>query len=120
MQTTATPLISDDLLNRFANPTAPEQLGEYDPEIRAMLAVALPEICSELLTWRQNAAERAAHAQTTRREMVLKKSRSIVRTPAQHSARTVERACETVMRFSPSAAERETASQVLAQTHRAA
>ncbi|QBR35731.1 hypothetical protein ETW23_05830 [Leisingera sp. NJS201] len=112
---TTSPTISDELLKRLANPTAQEQLGEFDEVSCAMLAVALPEICSELLKRRRNDEASRESLQATAREAALKRSRNIMRTPAPHTPRTVVRACETVMRLSTNAAERATASDVMAQ-----
>ena len=57
MPTDPTPLISDDLLREFSELTGDAALGEFGAETRAILSVALPEICLELL--RRRAADRA-------------------------------------------------------------
>ncbi|WP_299647933.1 hypothetical protein [uncultured Jannaschia sp.] len=52
-----TPLISDAMLREFSELDGPAALGAFDEETRAVLSVALPEICLELL--RRRAADRA-------------------------------------------------------------
>ena len=46
-------LISDDLLTQLARPSYLQICGQFDPETRAILAIALPDLCNELLYLRQ-------------------------------------------------------------------
>lgn len=118
------PLVSDDLLAELANPNYHQQCGEFDAETRAMLATALPEICRELLRWRQVAANRPfALALALRSEAIenrLTDARRAIRAPDPIHPRALIAACETLLRHSTEAAERAAASDVLAQMQEAA
>ncbi|WP_054462447.1 hypothetical protein [Phaeobacter sp. 11ANDIMAR09] len=118
------PLVSDDLLAELANPDYHQQCGEFDAETRAMLATALPEICSELLRWRQTAANRPfALALALRSEAIenrLTDARRAIRAPDPIHPRDLAAACETLLRHSTDASERAAASDVLAQMQEAA
>lgn len=118
------PLVSDDLLAELANPDFDAQRGEFDAETRAMLATALPEICSELLLWRQTARNRpfvlALALRSEAIEARLDDARRTIRAPEPAHARDLTAACETLLRHSTDAAERTTASDVLAQMQEAA
>lgn len=114
------PTISNHLLTRFANLSAQEQMGDFDAVTRAQLAVALPEICNELLKRRQQDADRAKHKQRQRRDYSLGKARNIIRAVQKHSHRRVVSACETVLRQSPNIKDRAIATGILAQAQRGA
>jgi len=118
------PLVSDDLLAELANPNYHQQCGDFDAETRALLAVALPEICSELLRWRQTAANRPfALARPLRSEAIearLTDARRAIRAPEPIHPRALTAACETLLHHSTDAAERTAASDVLAQMQEAA
>lgn len=118
------PLVSDDLLAELANPNYHQQCGDFDAETRAMLATALPEICSELLRWRQTAANHPfALALALRSEAIenrLTEARRAIRAPDPIHPRALTAACETLLRHSTDAAERAAASDVLAQMQEAA
>lgn len=118
------PLVSDVLLAELANPDYHAQCGDYDAETRALLATALPEICSELLRWRQTAANRPfALALALRSEAIetrLTDARRAIRAPDPIHPRALTAACETLLRHSTDAAERAAASDVLAQMLEAA
>lgn len=113
------PLVSDDLLAELANPDYQQQCGDFDAQTRAMLATALPEICSELLRWRQTAANRPfALALTLRSEAIknrLANARRDIRAVDPIHSRTLTAACETLLRHSTDTAERIAASDVLEQ-----
>ncbi len=113
------PLVSDDLLAELANPDFNAQRGEFDAETRAMLATALPEICRELLRWRQAAADQpAALALALRSEAIeakLDNARRTIRAPDPVPRRTLIAACKTLLRHSTNATERNAASDVLTQ-----
>lgn len=100
---TLTPTISDDLLKRFANPSAQEQVGEFDPVTCAMLAVALPEICSELLKCRQ-----------------LDAARGLLFASGGTTVHDLTAACETILQHSGDANDRAAAQQVLGALKEAA
>lgn len=118
------PLVSDDLLAELANPDYHQQCGEFDAETRAMLAVALPEICSELLRWRQTAANRpfalALALRSAAIEARLTDARRAISAIDPIPPHTLTTACETLLRHSTDAAERAAASDVLAQMQVAA
>lgn len=122
--TKAQPLVSNDLLAELANPDFDAQRGEFDAVTRAMLATALPEICSELLRWRQAAANRPfALALALRSEAIearLTDARRAIRAPDPICPRALTAACETLLRHSTDAAERAAASHMLAQMQEAA
>lgn len=124
LATDARPLISDHLLTELANPDYARQCGDFDAETRAMLATALPEICNELLRWRQTAANRPfALALALRSEAIvahLAGARRTIRAPDPIHPRALTAACETLLRHSTDAAERAAASDVLAQMQEAA
>ncbi|MBQ4826585.1 hypothetical protein J4729_18840 [Leisingera sp. HS039] len=105
MKDTATtnPTIRDELLKRFANPSAQEQLGEFDDVTCAMLAVALPEICSELLNRRQ-----------------LDAARSFLFSSSGTNVHDLTAACETILQHSGDASDRAAAQQVLGALQEAA
>lgn len=118
------PLVSDDLLAELANPDYHQQCGDFDAETRAMLATALPEICSELLRWRKASQGRSAaltlalswEAIDTR----LTNARRTIRAPEPVAASTLKAACETLLRHSTDTAERFAATEVLSQMQEAA
>ncbi|TDE34151.1 hypothetical protein [Antarcticimicrobium sediminis] len=118
------PLVSDNLLAQLADPDFDAQRGEFDAQTRALLAVALPEICSELLGWRQTASNRPfALALALRSEAIearLDQARHDIRAPEPVHPNTLTAACETLLRHSTDAAERSAAADVLAQIRRAA
>lgn len=118
------PLVSDDLLAELANPDYHQQCGDFDAETRAMLAIALPEICSELLRWRKASQGRSAALTLALSweaiEIRLTDARRTIRAPDPIHPRTLTAACETLLRHSTDAAERAAASNVLAQMQEAA
>jgi hypothetical protein len=118
------PLVSDDLLAELANPNENRQCGDFDAETRALLAMALPEICSELLRWRQAAANQPfALALALRSEAIearLTDARRAIRATDLTHPRALTAACETLLRHSTDATERAAASDVLAQMQEAA
>ena len=118
------PLISDGLLAEFANPDFNAQRGEFDASTRALLAIALPEICNELLSWRQTAAQQPlALALALRSEAIASRvanARCTIRAPNPIPSDILTDACETLLRHSTDAAERAAASDVLAQLQQAA
>ena len=118
------PLVSDDLLTQLANPDFDAQRGEFDAETRALLAAALPEICRELLGWRQTARNRPfALALALRSEAIearVDQARRDIRAPEPIHPHTLTAACETLLRHSTDATERAAAADVLAQMRRAA
>ncbi len=111
-----TPLISDTLLAELAQPTPDQQRGEYDDKTRALLAMALPEICAELLRWRDTARTRPAElALALRSESIaqlLEQSRRIIRAEAPDRAALIT-ACAAILRHSQDATERDAAARVL-------
>ncbi len=124
LATEVQPLVSDELLAELADPDYPQQCGDFDAETRAMLATALPEICSELLRWRQTAANRPFELSLAlRSEAILKQlgeARAILRGPKVISEAELTAACETILRHSCNPAECDAASDVLAQMRGAA
>ncbi|WOI34744.1 hypothetical protein R1T40_08470 [Tritonibacter scottomollicae] len=124
LATEVQPLVGDDLLAELASPDYHQQCGEFDAETRAMLAVALPEICSELLRWRQTAANRpfalALALRSAAIEARLTDARRAIRAPDPIHPRALTAACETLLRHSADAAERAAASDALAQMQEAA
>ncbi len=118
------PFVRDDLLAKLANPAYSQLCGDFDAETRAMLATALPEICIELLRWRDAAAHRPfALALALRSESVearLTDARRAIRAPEPIHQRALTAACETLLRHSTDDAERTAASDVLAQMREAA
>ncbi|MEX5515691.1 hypothetical protein [Pseudophaeobacter sp. 1A09344] len=122
--TEATPNVSDDLLAKLANLTNPPQPGDFDVETCAKLAAVLPEICGELLRWRQTARNRPfALALALRSEAIAAKlddARNAIRAAGPTHIRELAEACETILRHSTDATERAAASDVLSQMQEAA
>lgn len=112
------PIISDALLRDFANPTPDQQRGEYDDETRALLAIALPEICAELLRWRDTARTRPTElALALRSESILIQlddARRIIRAEAP-DLHDLTIACAIILRHSQDAPERDAAARVLGE-----
>lgn len=118
------PLVSDELLTELANPTYRQQCGDFDVETCALLAAALPEICTELLLWRQMAASKpAALAMALRSDSIesrLSDARRVVITTGAIDPGALGVACQSLMRHSIDADERAAASAVLAEMREAA
>lgn len=83
------PLVSDELLTELANPTYRQQSGDFDVETCALLATALPEICTELLFWRQMAASKPAALPITLRSPSIEEPLSEVRRVTQGAVATL-------------------------------
>ncbi|MFV0383668.1 hypothetical protein [Paracoccus sp. (in: a-proteobacteria)] len=113
--------VSDDLLARMSSLDHDQRCSSADT--RTMLAAALPEICRELLLWRQTARDRPfAMAMALRSEgiaMRLDEARETIRQPDPDHVALAD-ACATLLRHSTHAAERNAAADVLAQMQRAA
>lgn len=118
------PLVSDELLTELANPTYRQQCGDFDVETCALLAAALPEICTELLLWRQMAASKpAALAMALRSDSIesrLSDARRVVSTTGAIDPGALGVACQSLMRHSIDVDERVAASAVLAEMQEAA
>lgn len=118
------PLVSNDLLAELASPDFNALRGEFDAKARALLATALPEICGELLRWREAAEERPnALAMALRSQAVntrLDAARSAIRSASWTSESALAEACETLLRHSTDTAERAAAADVLTQMREAA
>lgn len=118
MQTKAnTPLITDQLLAELAAPDAQASMGEWDAETRALLAVAVPEMASELLQRRQGLciAIRPEAAQQS-----VDRARAIIRAPDPIALRDLMAACQTLLMHSRDATERSAARDIIAEMEAAA
>jgi len=113
------PLVSDALLAELAEPDYDQQRGEYSAETRALLASALPEICAELLECRRAVRDRPfALSLALRSEAItarLNNARVTIRAPGPILPGILRDACETLIRHSSDAFERQAATDVLAQ-----
>mgnify|MGYP003149098237 FL=1 len=96
------PLVSDELLTELADPTYQQQCGDFDVETCALLAAALPEICTELLLWRQMAASkpvalpmalRSPSNLSSSARQTTKTARSVVTNPEQFHCQPTILAC---------------------------
>jgi hypothetical protein len=105
------PLIADGFLAELATLDPAARPGDFSPETSAFLAMALPDICLELLAHRATART----VQITFDLDALEAARIGVifhdRAPLSHLAD----ACETITRLSPDSEERAAAADVLAQ-----
>ncbi|NIZ09287.1 hypothetical protein HCZ97_07570 [Pseudooceanicola sp. HF7] len=113
------PLIRDGLLAHLAAPDPDAQQGDFDAETRALLAVALPEICLELLQWRDAARTRPAALAMALRSQALEDqltaARQAIQLATPHDASALASACDTLQRLSPFPDERDAAAQVLVE-----
>jgi len=118
------PLISDDLLTKLAAPEYQANLGEFTDQTRALLAMALPDICEELLQHRRaNHANPNVLCLAMRPEAVtqsLEAARRLIRAPEPTHIRDLTIACQTLLMHSRDATERNCAADVLAQIGEAA
>lgn len=93
-------------------------------ENSALLAEALPQICTELLRWRNAAKNRPfALALALRSEAIearVDDARSVIRAPGPIAHKDLTVACQTLLRHSKYAAERNAAADVLKQIGQAA
>jgi hypothetical protein len=113
------PLVSDVILEDLATPNHDELRGEYSDERRALLAMILPDIADELLTWRRAANQRPfALSMALRSETIahrLDNARRTIRAPEPIFPGDLREACETLIRHSSDPFERDAARDVLAQ-----
>jgi len=115
--------ISDNILTKLAALDYDAARGEFSAEARATLATALPEICAELLRWRQAAANTpyslALALRSAAIEADVTKARQTIRAQSPLPDDLIN-ACETLLRHSSNAPERAAAEFVLAETQEAA
>lgn len=118
MQTNAnTPLLTDQLLTELAAPDAQASMGEWDDETRAILAVAIPEMASELLQRRATLCI-AIHPDAAQQS--VERAREIIRAPDPIAPRALMAACQTLVVNSRDAAERAAAHDIITQLEAAA
>lgn len=115
--TTAHPLVSDDLLKELATPDAEQQRANFTNDHATLLAIAAPEMARELLMRR---AHSAAIPHPSLFAQSCEAARLILRAPDPISPSLLRNACRALLQFSTYAHERAAASDVLAQMQEAA
>lgn len=113
-----TPLITDQMLAELAAPGAQAIMGEWDDKTRAFLAVAIPEMATDLLRRRRADLTIAIHPAAAAQSLAV--ARHIIRAPDPIPPSKLFAACQTLLQHSTFAEERAAATDVLSQLKAAA
>ncbi|MBB5515790.1 hypothetical protein FHS89_001810 [Rubricella aquisinus] len=113
---TPKPLISDEMLAKWASPDFAAQCGNFDPETLSLLGTALPEISAELLKYRMRDAAREEQSRRSRAkhvEDVLRRANQIIRSRQPVRDDTLISACSDILRHSKNPGDRTAATEIL-------